>query len=67
VATAVYYPVPFHLQECFASLNYPLGAFPHAEAAAGQTLALPIYGELTNAQLSYVVASMAAALDEAGA
>jgi dTDP-4-amino-4,6-dideoxygalactose transaminase len=67
VATAVYYPVPFHLQECFASLNYPLGAFPHAEAAAGETLALPIYGELTEAQLSYVVASMAAALDEAGA
>ncbi len=41
--------------------------FLHAEAAARETLALPIYGELTDAQLSYVVTSMAAALDEAGA
>ncbi len=67
VGTAVYYPVPFHLQECFAALGYERGAFPHAEAAASQTLALPIYGELTEAQLSHVVTSLAAAIDRVGA
>ena len=67
VATAVYYPVPFHLQECFASLGYAEGAFPHAEAAARETLALPVYGELTGTQLAHVVSSLGAALDEVGA
>lgn len=67
VDTAVYYPVPFHEQECFAPLGYGSGAFPHAESAARQTLALPIFGELTDAQLSHVVASMADALDQVGA
>jgi dTDP-4-amino-4,6-dideoxygalactose transaminase len=59
IATEIYYPVPFHLQPCFAYLGHGAGAFPRAERAAATSVALPIYGELSDAQLQTVVGAVA--------
>ncbi len=59
IGTEIYYPVPFHRQECFANLNCNDADFPVSNKAASDTIALPIFPELTEDQLKYVVQTIA--------
>ncbi|MFL5582186.1 MAG: DegT/DnrJ/EryC1/StrS family aminotransferase [Gemmatimonadaceae bacterium] len=55
VGSAIYYPLPLHLQPCFAYLDYKAGSCPEAERAAGEAISLPVFPELTTAQRDEVV------------
>jgi dTDP-4-amino-4,6-dideoxygalactose transaminase len=59
IGTEIYYPVPFHRQQCFAGLSAAAASFPQADAAAEEVLALPIFPELAPAEQEHVVSSIA--------
>ncbi len=58
VATAIYYPLPLHLQKCFSYLGYKEGDFPASEKASREVLALPVYPELSSEQQDFIVSSI---------
>jgi dTDP-4-amino-4,6-dideoxygalactose transaminase len=60
IGHSVYYPLPLHLQPCFAYLGYKAGACPESEKAANEVVSLPVFPELTRAQLDEVVAAVRA-------
>ena len=66
VGCAIYYPIPLHLQPCFQHLGYEAGALPESERAAQETLALPIFAELTAQQQERVVQAISIALGRGG-
>jgi dTDP-4-amino-4,6-dideoxygalactose transaminase len=58
IGTAIYYPVPFHQQECFASLGYKADQFPHTTKAAAEVFSIPVYPEMTDAEQTEVIATI---------
>ena len=58
IGTAIYYPLPLHLQQCFAYLGYKAGAFPESERASKEVLSLPVYPELTQSQQDETIAAV---------
>jgi dTDP-4-amino-4,6-dideoxygalactose transaminase len=62
IGAGIHYPIPVHLTRAFGDLGYQEGAFPVAEAAAGEILSLPIFAEITESQQEQVVAALLAAL-----
>mgnify|MGYP001286807291 CR=1 FL=1 len=58
ISTAIYYPLPLHMQECFAHLHQPVGSLPHSEQAASEVLALPMFPEITPEQQIAVVSAL---------
>ena len=58
IGNSIYYPLPLHLQPCFSYLGYSEGAFPESEKAAKEVISLPIYPELTTAQLDEVISAV---------
>jgi dTDP-4-amino-4,6-dideoxygalactose transaminase len=62
IGSGIYYPIPLHLQKCFASLGYKEGDFPESERACREVLAVPCYPELTSEQVTYTAQQLLAAV-----
>jgi dTDP-4-amino-4,6-dideoxygalactose transaminase len=58
VQTAIYYPLPIHLQKPYQSLGYPKGSLPHVERACERVIAMPLYAELTDEQVTYAATTL---------